>query len=425
MIDKTLINSGEVIAVALSGGKDSVCLLDLLLNLRNELNITIKAVHIDHSIRGEDSVNDASFAKKYCESLGVEAKIFKVDAPLYSKQNGLSLEQGARALRYQIFNELLEGGFCDKIATAHHKNDSFESVLFNLFRGTGLKGVSGIPKQNGKIIRPLLNLTREEIEEYIKQRDLPFVQDKTNFASKYDRNYIRNQIIPTVVDRFPSAVDSAIRFSQIAKEEDEYLDSIALSIIEVRGEKLYIPLTENNVLIKRAVIIALNRLGVSSDYQAANLEQVLSLKNLQSGAKITLPKGVVAIKEYDYAVLYKTEDEKLDIEYPYSVGKFTFGSALVEITKDGGALKFDGSKIPDGAVIRTRRDGDIFTKFGGGTKKLKEFFIDKKIPLSKRDFLPLIAKGNVVYLIFGVEICDDIKVTSKTQNILYANIKAD
>ena len=425
MIDKSLIKSGEVIAVALSGGKDSVCLLHLLLENREKLNITVKAVHVDHGIRGKASEHDAEFCKNYCEKLSVPLKIFKVDAPLYSNENHLSIEQGARELRYKIFNELLSDGFADKIATAHHKDDNFESVLFNLFRGTGLKGASGIPKQNGKIIRPLLSLTRNDIENYVQKNKLPFVQDQTNFESVYTRNYIRNEVIPIIVDRFPDAVNNTAKFSSICKEEDEFLSDLASKIILEKENKLYIPLNENAVLVKRAVIIALSRLGVQKDYEFVHVLDVLGLKNLQSGAKITLPKNVIAQKEYDYALLYKDNAIKNDKVYPFSVGSFDFNNNVCEISVLGGTLKFDGDKIPSGAVIRTRRDGDVFKKFGGGTKRLKEFLIDKKIPLSKRDSLPLIAKGNNVYLVFGVEISDDIKVTNQTKTILYANLKAD
>ena len=425
MIDKTLFYKGDVIAVALSGGKDSVSLLRLLLENQEKLNITVKAVHVDHSIRGKDSEDDAEFCKNYCEKLSVPLKIFKVDAPSYSKENSLSIEQGARELRYKVFSEIIKDGFCNKIATAHHKDDNFESLLFNLFRGTGLKGASGIPKQNGNVIRPLLDATREQIDDYATQNNLPFVQDKTNFESVYTRNYLRNEVIPKILDRFPDAVNNGARFSSICKEEDEFLSDLASKIIIEKENKLCIPLNENAVLVKRAVIIALSRLGVQKDYECVHVLDVLGLKNLQSGAKITLPKNVIAQKEYDYALLYIDNEKKDDKVYSFEVGSFDFNNSVCEISLSNGTLKFDGDKIPSGAVIRTRRDGDVFKKFGGGTKKLKEFLIDKKIPLSKRDTLPLIAKDNTVYLIFGVEISNDIKITKETKTIFYANLKAD
>lgn len=420
MINKNLFTSGRTIAVALSGGKDSICLLHLLLSNREQLNIKVKAIHVDHSIR-QESGDDAEFVKNYCNKLNVPLKTTKVDAPLYCKQNNLSIEQGARELRYQIFNQAIQEGFCDKIATAHHKNDNFESLLFNIFRGTGLKGASGIPCKNGNIIRPLLDSTREQIEKYVADNNLPFVQDFTNFDSDYSRNYIRNQIIPKILEKFPEAIASSARFCQIAKDEDDYLDKISSNLIKTIDNKIYLSLLEDEVLLKRAIIKSLNLLGLEKNYEYIHVLQVLSLKTLQSGAKITLPKNIVAVKEYDNAVLYIDNSQKLETVYPFKVGCFEFSKSVYEISKTNGNLKFDGDKIPDGAIIRTRREGDVFKKFGGGTKKLKEFFIDKKIPLSKRDVLPVIAKDNVVYLIFGVEISDDIKVTNQTKTILYAN----
>ena len=420
MIDKTLFSSGDVVAVALSGGKDSVCLLHLLLSLREELNITVKAVHVDHSIRGKDSENDANFVKNYCEKLGVLVKVFKVDAPRFSKQNNLSLEQGARALRYGVFKSVLDSGFANLIATAHHKNDNFESLLFNIFRGTGLKGAGGIPSKNGGVVRPLLSVTREEIDRYVQENNLPFTQDLTNFSSEFSRNYIRNEIVPKIVERFPNAVNAGAKFSAICKEEDEFLQKLSSEIITQKDGNLYIPLSSDGVLVKRAIILALSRLGLEKDYEYVHVLDVFNLKNLQSGAKTTLPKNIVAQKEYDYIVLYIDNEQKNQAVYPFRVGSFDFDGAIYEISSIGGSLKFDGDKIPKDAVIRTRRDGDVFKKFGGGTKKLKEFLIDKKIPLSIRDKLPLIAKDNTVYLIFGVEISSDIKITSETTNVLYA-----
>ena len=283
MIDKTLFSSGDVVAVALSGGKDSVCLLHLLLSLREELNITVKAVHVDHSIRGKDSENDANFVKNYCEKLGVLVKVFKVDAPRFSKQNNLSLEQGARALRYGVFKSVLDSGFANLVATAHHKNDNFESLLFNIFRGTGLKGAGGIPSKNGGVVRPLLSVTREEIDRYVQENNLPFTQDLTNFSSEFSRNYIRNEIVPKIVERFPNAVNAGAKFSAICKEEDEFLQKLSSEIITQKDGKLYIPLSSDGVLVKRAIILALSRLGLEKDYEYVHVLDVFNLKNLQSG----------------------------------------------------------------------------------------------------------------------------------------------
>lgn len=421
MIDKTLLKHGETIAVALSGGKDSVCLLHLLLSVRSDLSLTVKAVHVNHSIRGIESDRDEIFVKNLCDDLGVELKTFTVDAPKFSAENNLSLEQGARVLRYQIFNDLILDGYCQKIATAHHKNDHFETVLFNLFRGSGLKGLTGIKPLNDKIIRPIRQLSQNEIENYVFENGLNFVEDSTNNDTQFTRNFIRKEIAPKILQRFPDALDSVERLSKIATEEDEFLDGLALKSLVEKGGKIYLSTSTPNALFSRAVILALSKLGVKKDYEYIHVLEVINLKTLQSGAVVTLPKGVTATKEYGDIVFSSEQAEKSSLEIPFSVSKIQFENKTVLITSeniDKPYLLFDGDKIPKNSVIRTRREGDVFTKFGGGTKKLKEYLIDKKIPLSERDELLVVASGKTVYLIVGVEISDLVRIDDNTTNKL-------
>ena len=426
MINKTLLQHGETIAVALSGGKDSICLLSLLLEAKKEFNLNVKAVHVNHNIRLGESDRDADFVKNYCEKLGVPIEIFSVNAIEFSSENHYSLEQGARILRYQIFADLIKRGYADKIATAHHANDNFETLLFNVFRGAGLKGAKGISSTANYVIRPLLQATRADIENFITTNNLPFVQDSTNFDNDITRNYIRNVITPKILEKFPDAITSANRFCTIAEEEDAFLDDLANKALEQNGDKIYLSLSQPSVIVKRATILALNKLGVDKDYEFIHAVSVDNLKNLQSGAKITLPKNVIAKREYDYVIFSAKEEEKCTLELPFKQGTFEFFDKVVEISStilEKPYLLFDGDKIPQGAVIRTRRDGDVFTKFGGGTKKLKDYLIDKKIPLSSRDNLLLVAKNNVVYMIIGMEISDLVRIDDKTINKLKVKLQ--
>lgn len=420
-IDLSLLNNGETIAVALSGGKDSVCLLHLLLSVKDELNLTVKAIHVDHSIRGEESDRDREFVKTLCQNLSVPLKVLKVDAVSYSEQNHLSLEQGARILRYAAFENATNEGFAQKIATAHHKNDCFETLLFNLFRGSGLSGASAIKSKSGNIIRPILSISREQIDDYIAKNSLTFVEDSTNFETIFTRNYIRKEIVPKITERFPDAVDSAYRFSKIASEEDEFLTALSNDSLEEKDGKFYLKLSLPPVIFRRATIIALKNLGLEKDYEYKHVLSVLGLKNSQSGAVITLPKNITATKEYDSVIFSKENKiENLD-EVPFTFQNVEFGGRKIVVTDgelDKPYLLFDKDKIPSGAVIRTRRDGDVFTKFGGGTKKLKEYLIDKKIPLSERNGLPLVAKGNVVYMILGIEISNLVRIDDRTKTKL-------
>ena len=412
---------GKTIAVALSGGKDSMCLFNLLLKQKEQLNIKLKAVNIDHSIRGKESENDSLFVKNYCMKVGVELYFDKVDAVKFSNENGYSLEESARILRYEILDKILKQNYADYIATAHHLSDNFETVLLNLVRGTGIKGLSGIPEERKGIIRPLLSASRSEIDDYILKNNIPYVVDSTNGDINYTRNYIRNEIVPLIIKRFPSAENSAKRLSEIAREEDEFLTNLSNGYIEEKSGKFYVPLNLSPVIIKRATKSVLNKLGILKDYESVHLESIIKLTSLENGSRITLPKSVIAVKEYDKIAFFLEKERENYLEFPFSLGEIIFNGKNYKITDKltKNALCFDGDKIPNGAVIRLRKEGDVFKKFGGGTKKLKDYLIDKKVPRFERDNIPVLAVDNQILLVFGVEINDDIKVTKTTKNILY------
>ncbi len=424
MIDYSLISKNQTIAVALSGGMDSMCLLHLLLSRKEEYNLTIKAINIDHSIRGKESESDSLFVKNYCEKLGIPLKFFKVDAVKFSKENKYTLEQGARVLRYTIFNDLLSENYADKIATAHHLNDNFESVLFNVFRGSGLRGLAGISPSDDKFIRPLLNVSKAEIKDYIQKNDIPFVEDSTNSETDFTRNYIRNVLSPLIEEKFPNSPLAVKRLSDISREENDFLESLSSSHVK-EGENGYFINTDTPpVLFKRAVIIALNLCGLEKDYEKTHVEDVYNLISLQNGSKITLPRNIVAVREYDRISFYIERETSKINDIPFGIGSYNFNDFTLEIsyTPNKNTLVFDGDKIPKTAVIRTRKNGDVFKKFGGGTKKLKDYFIDKKIPRFKRDNYPVLAVGNQVLIIFGVELSKDIKVDANTKTKVYSRL---
>lgn len=423
MIKLENINYGDKIAIALSGGMDSMCLLDVLLKNKAQLNLSLIAINIEHGIRGEDSVNDSKFVKDYCLKKGVDLYFRQVDVPLFCNENGYSIEQGARILRYGVFEEFLKDNNDYKIATAHHSLDNVESVLLNIFRGTGIKGLKGIVSTD-KIIRPLIKTSKKDIENYVKENDIPYVVDVSNFDEYYARNYLRNNVIPLIIDKFQGVENNVLRLSMTATEEDEFLDQLSLSYIEkISDERYAISLNLNNVIIKRASILILKNLNVKKDYEKIHLTNILSLKNLQTGSEIVLPKNVVAVREYDKIVFYK-KTQKQNYEYPFSVGNFNFENciAVIKEAKKDDLIYFDKDKIPTNAVIRTRKDGDIFKSFGGGTKKLNDYFIDKKVPKLNRDNTPLIADGNNVLVIFDLAISQSVKVDENTTSVLSAKI---
>ena len=428
MLDNKLINNGDVIAVALSGGKDSVALLYALSAYAEQAGVTVKAINVEHGIRGETSLRDSAFVADLCSKLRVELKTFSVDCIKFSADNGYSLEEGARILRYDCFYSAIDSGFCTKVATAHHLSDSVETLLFNLFRGASVSGVTGIAKStaDGKIIRPFARTPKSEIEKYVKDNDLPFVDDETNFESVYTRNYIRNEILPIILAKFPEAEKAIGRFAEISASENAFLDEIAKKSISRDGGAYVIPIETPECLFSRAVIFAMKQLGVGKDYSKVHVDAVSSLKTLENGAEADLPKGIKAVREYDDVTIYLPETEKIVCETPFGMGKFSdfVGDLEFSVTAPQSAktllddfptvLVFDADKIPKGAVVRCRRAGDAFRKFGGAKKSLNDYFTDKKIPIRKRDSIPLVCVGSEVYLVCGVEISDNIKLDEKS-----------
>lgn len=432
MINDNLFNKGETIAVALSGGKDSVALLYSLLSVKDKLGIIVKAVNIEHGIRGATSKRDSMFVADLCQKLSVPLKTYQLDCVKFSEENRYGIEEGARIARYDCFKSAIGEGFCDKVATAHHLSDSVETLLFNLFRGASLSGMTGIKSErnNGKIIRPFADTPKSEIEKYVADNGLPFVDDETNFESVYSRNYIRNEIMPVVSARFPEAEKSIGRFLKIAESENDFLEELAKKSLTRDGNAYVISIDTPDCIFARSVVLAMKSLGIAKDYVKLHVDAVLSLKNLVNGSKISLPRNVYAAREYDKIAIYKAVKSDGNFEKPFAlgyidgaIGKLSFGEINekeknVNELKYGRSLVFDLNKLPKNAVIRYKRSGDYFKKFGGGRKKLNDYFTDKKIPLRLRDSIPLVCAGSEVYIICGIEISDLIKVDKGTEKVI-------
>lgn len=422
-----LISRGERIAVAVSGGKDSVALLHFLCGKAEQCGFSVAAVNVEHGIRGERSKADSAFVKELCESWGVPLFFRAANTPLRAENDKLSLEQAARAERYGFFRELLLKGAADKIATAHHSADNVETVLINLFRGSSFKGAAGIPPEREGIIRPFLYTSREEIEEYIRLHSLPFREDETNADTDITRNFIRSEILPRMKKIFPAGERALLRFGETAREEDAFLDELASDSVEERGGAVALRLSVPPALFGRAVLLAMKRAGVRADYTHEHARSVRALKEKQNGAEVSLPGGLIAKREYDKISFFAPQNGAF-AETPLAEGKFTFrGKTLVVEScgieqarrlcgKEKNVFYADGEKLA-GAVVRTRKDGDVFEKFGGKTKKLKEYFIDEKIPERLRNDILLIAKGKEIFF-SGREISEKVKLDESTVKAL-------
>lgn len=430
--DKTISNNkllkqGERVGVAVSGGVDSMCLLHYLNCRKSELGITLTAINIDHSIR-ENSKQDSDFVIKYCKDNNISVHSFKVNALAYSTENKLTIEEGARICRYGVFDGLLKKGIVDKIAIAHHKQDQVETVLLNIFRGSGLKGLTGMEYEQNGYIRPLLNTDKSEILCYQSENNIPFVEDETNMDTEYSRNFLRHTVIPQIKSHWNNFENNLISLSKICKQDNEYIDSTICYDNLVFDENLVkIPL--GMFVLPNPVVFRLLRKGFEHLHALKDIEQkhLQIIKNLASqsenGTRINLPNGVTAIMEYEYLTLAKKKNAKKQGSKEFVCGKQNIlgieaqikkTKILENVTMENSHI-FDYKKLPKNCIWRTRQTGDMFTKFGGGTKKLKDYFIDKKIPSRLRNEIPLLCDGNEVMVVLGVEISDKIKVDENTK----------
>ena len=407
------------VCVALSGGADSVCLLHYLKQNGAEFGITLSALTCEHGIRGENSLRDLRFVEELCAKWEIPLAVFRADVPAFASQSGRGLEEEGRAFRYACFEMVVAAGKADVVATAHHKGDVAETALFRLIRGTSLKGLALIEERE-KIIRPMLDVSRAEIESYAKEHALSYVTDESNFSEEYTRNFLRLHVMPLLEEAVPGAADHLTEFCKKAARDDRYLQDLAREKITRRGNLIALPLSLPAPLFSRAVVLCLNELGLERDYTEANVEAVLSLSEKQSGKRIELPHGIAAVREGDEVVFFRNAGhgagEGVEREIPFARGEFSFGEFEIGIGTqtcpvDCGfpVLYADGEKFPAGCVVRTRRTGDVFRPFGGGEKSLKKFLTDKKIPARLGHALPVIANENRVYAVFGVEISDEVK----------------
>ncbi|MBP3423159.1 MAG: tRNA lysidine(34) synthetase TilS [Clostridia bacterium] len=427
---------GNKICVAVSGGSDSVALLHYLNALKKENGYSLSAVHCEHGIRGEDSLADMQFVKSLCEEWGVELYVFQEDCPARAKKEKESLETAARNFRYQSFRTLIREGKADFIATAHHKNDEAETVLFRLARGTSLGGMSAMKEENGYLLRPFLKWSKKDIHAYIQEHGLSFCEDKTNLETDATRNKIRLEVLPKLEEAVSGATENIARFASLAMEDDALLYELAEKLLERDEKDYYIAFSDKKPLFTRACLMAFKALGLEKDYTSAHLDAVFALQYAERGARLDLPKKIRAEKLLHAVCIYLSKEEEyapLGEEKPFEIGVFNGGRYEVTVSKeeptpqeDGWkTLRFDEEKLPKSAIFRFRREGDKIKAFSGDTKSLKKLFNEKKIPVRERGYIPLLAEkdGETVYAVCGVEISEKIKVDENTKNVVYISIR--
>lgn len=466
-----MAEEGDCILAAVSGGADSLCLLLILLALKEKRNYRLCAVHVEHGIRGKDSQEDALFVEKFCKKNKVPCKVYHCQAADYAREHKMTVEEGARALRYGFFAQAAEAFGADKIAVAHNKNDCAETMLFHLVRGTGLKGLCGILPVRGNIIRPLLCLERNEIEAYLKKRGQEFRTDKTNEELEYTRNRIRHQVLPILEEINSQAVAHMNQTAFLAAEAAELLEDLAEQAREkhVRRDDrgIHIPqaiLTEKPAVQKALLHRVLTEsAGSSRDISGVHIQQMQELFERQVGRILHLPYGMEAERTYD-GLLLKKEKTKTPgesckerkpsqtCEKPLYNGAMTdkktesceswtlpadgvleipsFGYEIhtrllekipqnEEIPKKMYTKWLDYDKIKGNMQLRTRKEKDFFViDPEGRRKKLKNYLIDEKVPKQERDHILLFVDDVHIVWAIGYRISEDVKVTEHTKRIL-------
>lgn len=418
-------NKNQHIGVAVSGGVDSMVLLDILV----KAGAKVTAINIEHGMRGADSLSDSQFVKEYCKERDIPCLEFSVNTLKYSDDEGISLELAARKLRYEVFDKLLADSTVDIIALAHHLDDHAETILMRIFRGTGIRGLRGIQDRSG-YMRPLLKYSKDEILEYAGENGIPYVNDATNFDSYFTRNYIRKEILPSITIRYPGVKDSLDKLSEVACEIEDYLLSeITPFRVNEKEGSVSLPLStlsRHPAIAKKSIVEALKAIGLEKDVEKNHLESILDLKDAENNSILNLPFGLDARKEYN-KLIFLPREEKMEYRAhfnhrrTYSFAGYTY--SFVGSDKIVRGLTFDLAAIPQGAVIRTRLDGDKFRRFGGRLRLLSDYLSDLKIPVRLRDKLLVIAKGSRVYMVLGLEVSEEVKVTELTTKVMAVEIQ--
>ena len=446
--ENNLLEDGDGVLLGVSGGADSVCLLFQFMRIMEYIDIHLHVIYVDHGIRGEESFEDGRFVKALCSQIYMPFTLISVDVPNYARQMGMSMEEAARKLRYEAFFDEARRMGLNKIATAHNANDNAETILFQMIRGTGVKGLTGMDAKSKRegytIIRPLLNTSRQEIEVYLRDMGQIWRTDSTNESDAYARNKIRHHILPMMEEINAKAVDHinqagrSVRKMFAGVEEDAY-DAL-LSLDGDEGLDLW-HLRQIEETKRSEIIMAWLKIqGAAHNVTKAHVEMINELLFMEVGKEYHLPHGFVVKNGYTHLKLLKkenqrpveTKEDEIIIpplaegeEYSLSLKGLDIKFRLREKLEDEQmprktyAKIFDYGKIDGNMELRHRREGDYFVIHPeGGRKLLKDYLIEEKIPREKRDDIWLLCQGSKVIWILGMRNSEDYRIDKNTKYVL-------
>lgn len=419
-----LISRGDTVLIALSGGADSVFLTHFLISIREEYDLTLKAAHIEHGIRGEESAADCEFVENLCKENGIECHTLHINAPAEAKEADMTVEEYSRHRRYAFFDTIE----CDKIATAHNLSDNIETLLFRLARGTSIRGLCGIPAKRGKIIRPLLDLSGEEIRAYLDENGIPYRVDSTNADNSYSRNRIRNEIVPLLKELNFDLEASMARFIESVGEDSDYIEqqaqiafdeaytSNALDIQKLKGYHVSI--------IKRMLMkyFSVNGIGLN-EYR---IKEILRL--LDAPSKTQLSGDIFAVSNKRLLRIANMEKTDENRAFSFSTEIYSKEDFLnkCEISNKRFDFYCDCDKIVGSICVRGRQEGDRISPAGRNcAKSLKKLYNELQIPAERRSDIPVIEDGSGVIGVYGYCVDERVKADNNTKNYLVVKVSTE
>lgn len=453
IMEYNMISKGDRVVVGISGGADSVCLIHILNKLKDKYSLTLFGAHINHCIRGDAADKDQLFVENLCKDLGIQCFSLKEKVEDVAKERGISSEMAGREIRYEFFNSLKKELSCNKVALAHNANDQAETILMRIVRGTGLEGLGGIKAvRDSFVIRPLIKTLREDIEAYLDENNFKSRLDKTNLENIYSRNKVRLELIPYLKDNFnQDIVNTLIRLSYNLKNDNEFIEKNSEKIFykycDVKKEKVIIKkdaFLEHDAILTRVIRRAILSLtGDIYNFERKHIFDLIDIQKAGTGKKINLVRKVIAYNSYGDIELFFEKDKKVksieeyilkldnkifieDFNINISLKKFN-NKNTYKFENKGLINYFDYDKIINGIIkLRARCNGDSIIPLGmKGRKKLKDLFIDLKIPKEERDEIPIILFGEEIAWIVGYRSSDSFKVTKDTKEILEIRVEGD
>ena len=444
-----MLNENDTVIAGISGGADSVCLLYVLLELKKTMDFDIVVVHVNHQLRAEEADHDEEYVRKLCQEQGLPFECYSLDVEKEARERKQSIEEAARDIRRECFQKTMEKYNGTKIALAHHKNDNVETFFLNISRGSGLKGMAGIQPVKEKTIRPLLCVTRQEIEEFLKERNISYCDDKTNSMDDYTRNRIRNHVIPFLensinkqaVAHIFDAMEKISRIQEYMEEEaSKYYRKVVeeKESVQIKKEEFYqVPEVIREMLLHKALVKCT---GSEKDIQSVHIQQLKELMEKQVGKKLDLPYNVRAYRCYEGVRIEKIQsvekEEKLSIKIDFSKenivkkdhiiirGRIVSENMDEEYKTEKQYTKyFDYDIIKNTLEIRTRMSGDyIIINEEGKKQKLKSYFINEKIPQNERDHILLLTHGHHVLWVIGYRKDCTYQINNDTKHIFEITI---